>query len=133
MKTISVVTLVLCFGIAFTMIAGSGVGASVFGESGTDTGNAETLEQIGEEAQPDADREDSAFSSDVRGDNEPTLVGFAISGGQFIVQLVASVALLPATLMRLGFPNYFAVPVGLAAQTVAAVGLFQFVTGRVYE
>jgi len=37
------------------------------------------------------------------------------------------------TLMRLGFPNYFAVPVGGVAQIIAFIGLIQFVRGTIYE
>lgn len=133
MRSKSVLGVVLAFGVAFTLLSGSGIGAAVFGESPGDAGAAETLEDISGEADVDEDTEDQAgsgLSADVAGDNEPTLVGVAISGGQFGVQLVGAVALLPLTLVRLGFPSYFAVPVGGLAQIIAFVGLVQFVGGR---
>jgi hypothetical protein len=45
---------------------------------------------------------------------------------------VAAVGLLPVTLLRLGFPAYFAIPVGGVAQVIAFIGLIQFVRGTEY-
>jgi hypothetical protein len=128
MNTKSVLGVVLAFGIAFSIIAGSGVGAAVFGESASGSESAETLGELQQDSSVDPDDASSdGLSADVVGDNEPTLVGVAISGGQFLTTLVASVALLPVTLIRLGFPAYFAVPIGGGAQVVAFIGLIQFV------
>jgi len=129
MNTKSVTGVVLAFGLAFALLAGSGVGADVFGASPGDAESTRTLEEIGEEASVDTE-EGGGISADVAGDNEPTVVGVTISGGEFVAELVGAVALLPLTLIRLGFPNYFAVPVGSAAQGIATIGLYQFVTGR---
>jgi hypothetical protein len=122
MRTAPVIGVVLSLGVAFALLAGSGIGPAVFGESPGDAESASTLEEIGDEAAVD----EEGVSADVAGDNEPTLVGFALSGGQFVVQTVGAVALLPITLTRLGFPSYFAVPAGAMAQIVAVIGLFQF-------
>ena len=130
MRTKSVVGVVLCFGLAFTLLAGSGIGGAVFGESPGDETTVDTLEDITEDATVDEDSDRDGLSADVTGDNEPTLVGLSISAGQFAAQLVASVALLPLTLVRLGFPTYFAYPVGGIAQIIAFIGLAQFVIGR---
>jgi len=131
MRSKSVLGVVLAFGVVFSLIAGSGIGAAVFG---ADPGGAETtrtLDEISNDSSVDPDDGDG-LSADVTGDNEPTLVGVAISGGAFAANLVASVALLPVTLMRLGFPAYFAVPVGGVAQIIAFIGLIQFVRGTEY-
>jgi hypothetical protein len=125
MRTAPVIGVVLSLGVAFALLAGSGIGPAVFGENPGEAESASTLEEIGEEG--DVSGEDGGgVNADVAGDNEPTLVGFALSGGQFIVQTVGAVALLPITLTRLGLPNYFAVPVGAMAQIIATIGLFQF-------
>lgn len=131
METKHVLGLVLCFGIAFSMLGGSGIGAAVFGEAPGDHETTRAIDQISEDAAVDED-DDSGLSAEVAGDSEPTLVGVAISGGQFAVQLVASVALLPLTLMQLGFPSYMAVPLGGVAQIVALIGLVQFIRGSEY-
>ena len=130
MRAKSVLGVALCFGLAFSLLAGSGIGAAVFGASPGDAETARTLDDISNDAEVDPDSETGGIAADVTGDNEPTVVGVAISGGQFVAQLVGAVALLPVTLMRLGFPNYFAVPVGGFAQGVAVIGLYQFVSGR---
>ena len=130
MRAKSVLGVALCFGVAFALLAGSGIGAAVFGASPGDAETARTLEDIGNDAEVDPDSESGGIAADVTGDNEPTVVGVAISGGQFVTQLVGAVALLPVTLIRLGFPNYFAVPVGSFAQGIAVIGLYQFVSGR---
>ena len=127
MRTKSVLGVVLAFGVAFSLLAGSGIGAAIFGENPEGAETAETLADISGDAEVDSDSESGGLSADVAGDNEPTLVGVAISGGQFAATLVGSVALLPVTLMRLGFPSYFAVPIGGAAQVIAFIGLIQFV------
>jgi len=133
MRTKSVLGVVLAFGVAFSLLAGSGIGAAIFGENPEGAETADTLADISGGAEVDSDSESGGLSADVAGDNEPTLVGVAISGGQFAATLVGSVALLPVTLMRLGFPNYFAVPVGGVAQIIAFIGLIQFVRGTIYE
>jgi hypothetical protein len=137
MRTTPVIALALAFGVAFALMSGSGIGQAVFGENPGEAESTSTLEDIGDDADVgcegsrdssgQCENEKSGVSADVAGDNEPTLVGFAISGGEFIVQTVGAVALLPFTLMRLGFPNYFAVPVGALAQIIGTIGLFQFV------
>lgn len=133
MKTTPVIGVVLSLGVAFALLAGSGIGASVFGANPGDAESVSTLEDIGEDADVGGEGEGGGVNADVAGDNEPTLVGFALSGGQFIVQMVGAVGLLPITLTRLGLPNYAAVPMGLTAQAIATVGLFQFLRTGVFE
>jgi hypothetical protein len=136
MRSKSVLGVVLAFGLAFAVLSGSGIGAAVFGASPGDADTTRTIEDVGNDSSVDTGDVESGssdgLSADVAGDNEPTLVGVALSGGQFAAQLVGAVALLPVTLIRLGFPSYFAVPVGLIAQIIAFIGLVQFVRGTEY-
>jgi len=129
METKSVFGVVLAFGLAFALVAGSGLGAAVFGASPGDAETSRTLEDIQSEASVDEDAKnsDGGLSANIGTDNEPTLVGVAIAGGQFLTSLVGAVALLPVTLTRLGFPSYFAIPVGGIAQIIAFIGLVQFI------
>jgi hypothetical protein len=115
----------LAFGLAFALLSGSGIGAAVFGESPGDAETTRTIDDVANQSSVD-ESDEGGLQSDVTGDNEPTLVGLAISGGKFLVGLVGAVALLPLTLMNLGFPAYFALPVGGIAQIIAFVGLVQF-------
>jgi len=132
MQSKTILGVVLCFGLAFSLLAGSGIGAAIFGAAPGDAETSRTVGDIANDSEVDSDNDEGGLAADVSGDNEPTLVGVAISGGQFAAQLVASVALLPVTLLRLGFPAYFAVPVGGIAQIVAFIGLVQFVRGTEY-
>ena len=134
MRTKSVVGVVLCFGLAFAMIGGAQGFAGIFGENPDGHQTTDALDEIAEDAgvgEPDED-ESGPLDSDLAGDNEPTLVGVAISGGQFATSLVAAVALLPVTLIQLGLPAYAAIPLGGMAQIVALIGLVQFVRGTEY-
>ena len=125
MRTAPVIGVVLALGVSFALLAGSGIGPAVFGESPGDSEAKKTLDEVASDADVGGD-DGGGVSADVGGDNEPTLVGFAISGAQFIVKAVGAVALLPITLTRLGFPSYFAIPAGGLAQIIATIGLFQF-------
>lgn len=126
MQSKTVLSLVLAFGVAFTMLAGAGVGA-LFGETPADEETAQTVGDIADEADVDEDSEGDGLGADVAGDNEPTLVGIAISGGQFVVQLVVALALLPNTLMGLNFPWWFSIPIGNVARIIGFIGLVQFI------
>ena len=133
MQTKPIIGVVLCFGIAFAMLGGSGVGAAVFGEAPGDHQTTRALDEIAGDSELDQEEGDpGGLSAEVAGDSEPTLVGVAISGGQFAASLVGAVALLPVTLIQLGFPSWFAVPIGGAAQIIALIGLVQFIRGTEY-
>ena len=131
MRTKGAIGVILAFGLAFALMSGSGIGAMVFGENPDDAESSGTLDELIDGADVDEDEDGGGgLSGNIGDDNEPTVTGFVISGAQFITELVRAVALLPLTLMRLGFPSYFAVPVGGIGQIIAFVGLIQFVTGR---
>ena len=127
MQTKPIIGVVLAFGVAFALLGGSGIGPAVFGED-PDAETERVIEDISEEGDVNVDEDgEGGLGADIGGDNEPTVTGVIISGGQFAAQLVAAVALLPLTLVRLGFPTYFAVPVGGLAQIIAFIGLVQFI------
>lgn len=131
MRSKGAIGVILAFGLAFALMSGSGIGAMVFGENPDDAESSGTLDELIDGADVDEDEDGGGgLSGNIGDDNEPTVTGFVISGAQFVAELVRAVALLPLTLMRLGFPSYFAVPVGGIAQIIAFVGLIQFVTGR---
>ena len=131
MRTKSILGVVLCFGVAFAMIGGSGLGGAIFGEAPDEHDTIDVIEDNAENASVDED-DGGGLVADVAGDSEPTLVGVAISAGQFAASLVGAVVLLPITLMQLGMPTYAAVPLGGMAQIVAFIGLAQFVRGTEY-
>lgn len=132
MRTIPIVAFVLALGVAFAIISGSGIGASIFGVEGQDAGTQDALNDSTNETKLE-EEDGGGISGSVLGDNEPTIVGLVLSAGSAVVSVATAVVLLPLVLSNLGFPVYFAAPVGLFAQIVVGIGVFQFVTGRVWE
>lgn len=133
MRTIYPVILVLCIGAASIMWAGSGIG-DVYGESDpvqhleSDTALNETAEELPEGAEDNQ----QGFVSRILPDDD-SFLGLITTGAQSMVKFATSVLLIQRELMRLGLPDWFAIPVGTAAQAIGAVGFIQFITGRRYE
>lgn len=67
------------------------------------------------------------------GTDSNNIVGLIISGISSIVSFGTMVALLPLELERLGFPRYFAYPIGVLAQTLVGIGIVQFATNRDFK
>jgi len=132
MRTIPVVLFVLSLGVSFAIIGGAGVGASIFGVGSQDAGTQEALDDAQKNTSLNKS-DDGGLRGDVQGNNEPTVVGLVLSAGKAVVNVALVVGLLPYVLINLGFPAYFALPVGGFAQVVAGIGVFQFLTGRVWE
>ncbi len=127
MRTVPVVMAVMALGVSFALVSGAGVGDIIFGLDSPpqDPGIYEGIEAGAAEASPE-----SGTQADVGGDNEPTTVGIALRGGQFLMSMITMVAVLPVGLMRLGFPSFFAIPVGSVAQIIVFIGVIEFVTNR---
>lgn len=64
---------------------------------------------------------------------ESSIVGLIITGLFQVSRLAAKVVLLPVTLMELGFPAWFAIPIGSLAEGIVGIGLIQFATKRKWE
>lgn len=132
MRTIKVVLIVAAMGTAALMWSMSGVGA-IYGTDDPVDG-FEAGEKIQEEGNASAVSEDGNFSASA--DNSggaDNIVGVVLSGATAITDFAGMVALLPWELQRLGFPPFFAFPVGFLAQAIAGIGVVQFAAGRVYR
>lgn len=77
------------------------------------------------------DDEGSGLSGDPRIPNDGTLIGFIVQGASQLLNVMMMVLLLPNTMTKLGFPFWFAMPVGVGLQIVASIGFVQFAVGRV--
>lgn len=129
MRTIAPVILILAIGTAGIMWSLSGFGL-VYG-TGDPVDDIESGEQVNKSAENLQPEEDESFSTSNRGGD--SFVGSVISAGSQIMSLVTAAVLLPMELQRIGLPQWFALPLGLSAQTVAFIGFLQFVSGRVWE
>lgn len=130
-RTLYPVLLVLAIGTASLIWGFSGVG-QIFGNSdpvsGIDAGDSIV------DAKNDSAVGGGSFNGSAEGETSGGgIVGIIVSGIGFIVGFVAMVGNLPASLMQLGFPEYFAKPIGYLVVALVGLGVVQFATNRVYQ
>lgn len=127
MNTNMVWFIVAVLGMTALMWNLSGMDAAL---SGPDpASDLESGDELEERAPENPSLNGSADSSAGEGD----IVGVIISGGQGIVNFIGMLVLLPVELQRLGFPQWFAYPLGRLVQIIGVIGLYQFVTNRVMK
>lgn len=135
MRTTLPLMIVLVLGVATLMWAGSGVGALYGPSDPVEPGrSAENIEDRADQLPEQEEGEDGGgLVSNVR-PGDDNFLGLIVSGVGAATSFVTSVVLLPVELQRLfGLPGWFARPLGLLAQALAAFGFFQFVISRRYE
>jgi len=66
-------------------------------------------------------------------EQEGSIVGLIIGGGQALFTFLGAVVLLPFEMQKLGFPGWFATPVGLVLQIHAGIAGIQFGVNRVLQ
>lgn len=125
MRTIAPIGVMLCIGVAAMMLGMSGFGAA-WGAPAPQTDAAQ--DQLNESAGDVAPNE-KPISGPVSSADSST-VGLIASGLSSVVDIAGSVALLPLTLINLGFPAWFAIPIGGLAQLIAGIGIIEFATNR---
>lgn len=125
MRTNYVWFVVIALGVSALMWQLAGVDSALSGPSATD--DLQSGDELESQAPGEAEINGSANSND----GESDIVGLILAGGAGIGNFVNMALLLPLELQRLGFPYWFAYPIGLCAQIIALVGLIQFVTNRV--
>lgn len=126
MRTEFFVVTLLAFAVMGLMFAGSGFNSAV-GVDGSNSQLESSVNESSERVNP-ADGVEGA-----RAGSDSSIVGIAIGGAQQIAGILVLVGYWPAALQTLGFPGWFATPVGIIAQLIVGIGLFQFATGRIYE
>lgn len=125
MRTLVPIAIVLAFALTAAFFAGSGFNSIV------DGGNDMQDLQDNVDDSVNVTR-DSQVSGD-RGRGESSIVGIVIGSASVIRDLVGLALLLPIKLESIGFPRWFAFPVGSVLEIVLIVGFVQFVTGRVWQ
>jgi hypothetical protein len=122
MNTTNVIGAVVSLAVMFALVSGSGVGGEIFGQDPSTTG----LDELSESAEENKDPEFQVTAAIA----QAPFVGAILEFGGMVRTFVTVVGLLPIYLGRLGFPMWFATPIGVLAQLIASVGVFQVVTGR---
>lgn len=73
---------------------------------------------------------ETGVSGPVSGASGGDIVGLIISGAQAMGRIIGAVLVLPITLINLGFPAWFAIPLGGLFEVIVGISAIQFVTGR---
>jgi hypothetical protein len=110
--------LVISFAVAGAIMGGSGLSDAI----GVDkaTGLQDDADQLREKT----DR----FSAD-RGSSSSSFLGFTASAVGAIVGMLKWSLMLPAVLINIGFPEWFAFPIAIPIQLVNYVGVYQIIRG----
>lgn len=123
MRTTLPLALTVALFISAAFFAGSGFNSIVSGDRG--------MQDLREEVDDSAEVDSGDDLSAQRGSDESSIVGLVVGAGQTLSSVVGLVILLPITLQKLGFPLWFAAPVGSVLEILVIVGFAQFATGRV--
>jgi len=128
MRTIAPVMVVFSLGVALLMVNMAGFGAVW----GTETPQSQVAQDELNDASSGANPNNESIQGPVSS-GESSLTGVIVDGFTSIIDFASAVVALPTTLMGLGFPAWFAQPVGRLAQLIAGIGGIQFATGRVWD
>lgn len=124
MNTTAAALMVLCIGVATAMLGGAGF-AQAWGAPAPQTGAAQDqLNETGDRVNPEEKVEGPVSSGD------SDLVGLIVDSIQKIPKIAGAVMLLQVTLMELGFPAWFALPVGTFGQIIVAIGVIEVASNR---
>jgi len=135
MRTIYPVLVVLALGVSGAMIGGSGF-ADVWGAPTPETDVAqEQVEKNSEKLNPNEkndkpNQDDKAVVEGPVSSDDSSIVGIVVDSLDSIVDLAAATAVLPVTLQNLGFPMWFAGPIGSVVYIFSGIGVIQFATNR---
>lgn len=119
---------VLAIGLSAAFFAGSGFNAIVDGDS--------NLEQVTGSVEDEANKSaagNGSVSASRGPSDEGSIAGVILSGANSLLSTIQLIVLLPTALQQLGFPFWFAKPIGHVVQIIAGIGFIQFITGRVLE
>lgn len=127
MQTTYPLLFVVSLGVAVLMVTGAGYPAAV-GQPGA-ADDLRSGDELGRQAN-NSSVGGPAFEGAADSADEGDVLAFVINGGKSIARTFGFILLLPLELRRMGFPWWFAAPLGLAAQIVAGIGIVQFASNR---
>ena len=125
MRTIAPIVVVLAIGVAAMMLGMSGFSAAW----GADPPQTSAAQEELEDSSRDLAPQSGPVSGPVSGVDD-SVIGLLASGLGSAVDVAGAGAVLPKALISLGFPAWFATPVGFLAQLIVGIGLFEFATSR---
>lgn len=125
MRTIATVVAVLVIGTSGLMLGMSGFEAAWGAEPPQTDAAADEVEKGAGNVGPNEKPVTGPVTS-----GDSSIVGIIVDGITSLIKLAGAVIVLPATLMNLGFPAWFAIPIGSLAELIAGIGLIQFASKR---
>lgn len=125
------VLVVAALGAAALMWGLSGFGA-LYGAADP-VGDLQSGDEIETQGNQSAVVEGGSYDASAEGASDDSIVGLIVSGTGAVTDFAGMVALLPFELQRLGFPYWFAWPLGVLAQAIVGIGIVQFASGRVFR
>lgn len=125
MRTIVPVLIVLAIGTSGAMLGMSGFADDWGAEPPQTDAASSQVNQSAKNVSPNNGPVEGPVSS-----GESNIVGLIASGLGSLVDIAGAVIVLPVTLMNLGFPAWFAIPIGSIAEVIVGIGVFEFATNR---
>lgn len=126
MRTLVALAAILSIAVAGAILGGSGFATAWGAEPPTTAAGAQDkLNQSSSDVQPSNNPIDGPVSS-----TDDSIIGLIGSGLGSLTDIAGMVALLPIVMVDLGFPAYFAYPIGALAQLLAGIGIIQFAINR---
>jgi hypothetical protein len=128
MRTLAPLALVLALALTGAMFSGSGFNQLVDGEKEL----GQVQDQV-DQAGAGSPAGEGELESNRRGTDDGSIVDLVISSAASIGRFAGLALTLPITMKELGFPGWFAFPVGSIIEILVAIGVIQFVSGRIYR
>lgn len=136
MNTKAPVLMVLVLAASGAMLSGSGF-ADAWGAEAPSTSEAQKaldrsqeVDAVSNTSAGDKENE-SGIKGPVGGGGESgSVLGLILSSAGALATMIGAIVVFPITLMNLGFPAWFAVPIGALAEVIVGIGLMQFTSGR---
>ncbi len=125
MRTVDPVLVVLAIGVAGAMLGMSGFTAVWGADTPSVDRASDKMNESAEAVSPNNGPVEGPVSS-----GDSSIVGLIANGLGSLVDIAGAVVLLPITLMNLGFPAWFAVPIGSIGEIIVGIGIFEFATNR---
>lgn len=120
--------LVISLGASITMFQMAGLPAILGLGTTSDLNSDKALQNSSQNLDPNDQGLEGAASQ-----QEGSIVGLIIGGGQALFTFLGAVVLLPFEMNKLGFPWWFAFPTGLVLQIHAGISGIQFAVNRVLQ
>jgi hypothetical protein len=126
--------LTLALGLAFAWVQGAGLAAAWgVGDDPVPEGTA-AQDVLDDAANDSATSQGGAITGDAGTENgDSNIVSLILSSATRVATILGYVLVLPAVLVELGFPAWFALPLGGVVSLVVTIAIAEWVSGRVFN